>query len=299
MREERICGNGYYCRNVLWLMLHRLFELTLCAAVLGWPAAAQDARDIVLRSLEVDKHSEAIARQYTFIERSDQRILNSNGSLKKRTLRTHDLTLLEGSPYRRLIEKDDKPLPPDEEKKEQEKLRKSIEQRQKETEAQRARRIAGWERQRKKQRDLLTEIPDAYNLRLLPPEQLNGHDMYVIEAIPRPGYRPRLPDARFFQKIKGRIWISKDDYAWVKVEAEVLDTLSWGFVLARIQKGARMTFEQVRVNDEVWLPKSVTFRLGARVMLVSSIRAEVDLTFKNYRKFQSDSRITGYEPKSQ
>lgn len=82
----------------------------------------------------------------------------------------------------------------------------------------------------------------------------------------------------------------------MKVEAEALDSISIGLFLVRLQKGARLTIEQTRVNDEVWLPKRVTVALAARILLLKSFRAEVEATFMNYRKFQSESRLVGFEP---
>jgi hypothetical protein len=57
-----------------------------------------------------------------------------------------------------------------------------------------------------------------------------------------------------------------------------------------------MTFEQTRVNDEVWLPKRVAIALAARVLLLKTFRAEVEATYRDYRKFQSESRLAGFEP---
>jgi hypothetical protein len=54
-----------------------------------------------------------------------------------------------------------------------------------------------------------------------------------------------------------------------------------------------MTFEQRRVHDEVWLPSHAWMRLGARVALVKKLDAEVEVLWRDYRKFQTDSRITG------
>lgn len=266
--------------------------LAFCSAL----AFAQDAREIVLRSLEHDDRNDRIARNYTFLERNDARQLDGQGRLKKREVLTYDVTLLEGSPYRRLIARDDKPLPPAEERKEQEKLRKSIEQRQKETEAERARRVADWEKKRQEGRDFLREIPDAFNLRVVGDERVDDMDAWVIEATPRPSYRPKARMARILQKFKGKLWIDKRDSVWVKMEAEALDTVSYGLILARLQKGARLSVLQTHVNDEVWLPRTVEVTLSARVALVKTIRLAAEITFKDYRKFQAESRLLSFDP---
>ena len=270
----------------------RLFALIALSAALSF---AQDARQIVLRSLELDSRNERVARNYTFVVRNENREVDSQGRLQRRRVFTRDVTLLEGSPYQRLIARDDHPLSPAEERKEREKLRKSIEERRKETPDQRARRLADWEKKRREDHEPLLEIPDAFNLRIAGEERVDGKDAWIIDATPRPGFQPKSHLARIFPKFQGRLWIDKQDSVWVKVQAEALDNISFGLFLVRLQKGARMTFEQTRVNDEVWLPKRVTIALAARFLLLKNFRVEAEATYLNYRKFQSDSRLVGFE----
>ena len=273
--------------------------LALCVSISSLFAAqsAPDAREIVRRSIELDRKNEAIARNYTFLERQETRYLDRSGKPKKAPeIRTFDVTLLEGSPYRRLVARNDRPLAPREEQKEQEKLRKSIQQRRKETPAERERRIAEWERKQQHQRAPFQEIPDAFNLQLVGEETLHGRGVYVIAATPKPGYKPKLAGAAYFPKIKGKLWIDKQDNEWVKGEIETLDTISFGGILVRLAKGSRVTFEQARINDEVWLPKRIAADLSARVLLVAGARVEVEIAFSNYRKFQADSRLVTERP---
>jgi len=268
--------------------------LALCASIPCLLAAqsAPDAREIVRRSVELDRKNEAIARNYTFLERDETRMLDRSGKPKKAPeSRTFDVTLLEGSPYRRLVKRNDRPLPPEEERKEQEKLRKSIDERSKETPAERQNRIAEWDRKQQRQRAPFQEIPDAFDLRLAGEETLDGRGVYVIAATPKPGYKPKLASAAYFPKIKGKLWIDKRDNQWVKGEIETLDTISIGGILVRLAKGSRATFEATRVNDEVWLPKQITLDGSARLLLVVGARAQIDIAFSNYRKFQADSRL--------
>jgi len=71
----------------------------------------------------------------------------------------------------------------------------------------------------------------------------------------------------------------------------VIDNISWGWFLFRLAKGAHMSMEQVRVNDEVWLPRRLRVALSGRVGLVKRLNMEQDLTFRNFRKLQSDSKV--------
>ena len=113
----------------------------------------------------------------------------------------------------------------------------------------------------------------------------------MIEAEPKPGYRPVLSEAKVFTKVRSKIWIEKATYRWVKVDAEVLNTLSFGLGLVRVAPGGTVRFEQTRVNDEIWLPSHAVIRGDVRLALIRKLRAEIDINFRDYKKFQSDSRI--------
>jgi len=60
-------------------------------------------------------------------------------------------------------------------------------------------------------------------------------------------------------------------------------------VLARLHKGARLTFERRKVNGEVWLPAKANYSFNARVALVKMLRRDATLEFSNYRKFTVDT----------
>jgi hypothetical protein len=253
--------------------------------------SAQDVREIVKRSIDAEWSGVETARNYTYLEREETRELDGSGKVKNLEVHTYDVTLLEGSPYRRLVALNDQPLTEKEQKKEEEKLRQSNAGRSAETEAQKQQRIADWRRKQEKQREPLHEIPDAFDLRPLPDENLNGRAMWVIDATPKAGYKPKLKSAFFFPKVKMRFWIDRQDYQAVKAEMDTLDTISWGGILARLAKGDRLTFEKTRVNDEVWLPKALRISGSARVMLVKGYRGDIEISYSNYKKFSTESRV--------
>jgi hypothetical protein len=201
------------------------------------------------------------------------------------------VTLLEGSPYRRMVAKDDRPLPLKEQQKEEEKLRRSILERRKETPEQKERRIAEWTRRQEKHREPIREFPEAFDFKLNGEEALNGGVAYVIDATPKAGYKPKSQATAFFPKVKLRLWIDKRDYQWVRFDLETLDTISVGGVLLRMAKGSHLTVENARINQEVWLPKRAVVRGSVRIALVKMLRGEITFTFSEYKKFQAESRL--------
>jgi hypothetical protein len=256
-------------------------------------AAEPDALDIVRRSLAAETENAKLSTNYTFLQRTEEREFGSNGEIKSRRSRTHDVTMLSGSStLRRLIERDDKPLPPDELAREQELLQKSLEDRRHETEAQRSQRMAETEKRPGRSREMLKEVPDAFVFRLRGEETIGSRPAYVIDAMPRLGYRGKNAQARLFlPNMKATFWIDKGDFNWVRMEAEVIDNISYGWFLFRLAKGAHLKVERIRVNDEVWLPSHVNVVGSARLALVRKFNMEQEVTYRNYRKFQSDSEM--------
>src|SRR6266851_4034191 len=49
-----------------------------------------------------------------------------------------------------------------------------------------------------------------------------GKPAWVIEAQPKPGYRPKQSKAKVLEKVRAKIRVDQAEYQWVKVEAEAL-----------------------------------------------------------------------------
>lgn len=272
-------------------MILLLLLAASCAAAQTAPAG-DDAREIILRSIAYDQRDLEIAGNYTYVTETERRRLDSSGRIQSTEKETHDVLVLYGTPYRRLIAKDGKPLAADKERKEQEKLDKEAARRKRQTEKDPDKLVRELNKQMEEQKKMIQEVADAFHLSILGEEKVDGYDSWVIQAEPRPDYRPRSRSARQLPHFRGKLWISKDQYRWVKIEAEVVKTLSVGLMLARLQPGTQLALEQQRVQDELWMPRLVRVHANGRAALVVKFNVEVISTYRDYRKFQSDSRIS-------
>ena len=61
--------------------------------------------------------------------------------------------------------------------------------------------------------------------------------------------------------------------------------------MARIHKGSRIVIEQTRINDEVWLPQHINVKVDARLALLKDFNLEDDITYRDYKKFRTDTKI--------
>jgi len=147
------------------------------------------------------------------------------------------------------------------------------------------------EKEREDNRKFVTEVADAYNFRLVGTEWIGRREAWAIDAEPRPGFIPHMKEAKFLLKFHGRVWIDKADLQLAKMDVECLDTISFGLFLARFHKGSRLMLEQTRVNDEVWLPAHLAAKVDVRLGLVKNFDVNLEQTFRDYKNFQSSSRV--------
>jgi hypothetical protein len=250
--------------------------------------AQLDAREIIRRAVAADSRNWKIARNYAFSERVDLRRLDPRGHVDFEELKTYIVRPLEGSSYRLLAARDDRPLPANEEKLEQEKLARNIVERRSETDAQRTERVAAYERP-EWQRDAWRELPEAFDFRLGKDEELGGQKVFVIEATPRVGYQPRSHTARIFSHLQGKLWVGREDYQLVRAEVEVTVPISAGLFLIRVAKGSHAELEQTRVNGEVWLPHRMQAVVSARVGLLRVVRIEQEVSYSDCRVLPASS----------
>ncbi|MGD0569901.1 MAG: hypothetical protein ABSA78_15990 [Candidatus Sulfotelmatobacter sp.] len=246
-------------------------------------------RVVADKDIENDKR----LRDYTYVERDDERKLDGKGQVKSTEVRTYDVMELYGEQVQRLIEKDDKPLDAKDAAKEEEKIQKIIDKRKNESEGDRRKRKEKQEKDREEDRKFVREIADAYDFKLVGTELVGGREAWVIDGEPRPGFVPQMKESKFLPKFHGRVWIDKDDLQLAKMDVECLDTISWGLFLARFHKGSRLMMEQTRVNDEVWLPLHVTVKVDVRLALLKNFDVEVEQTYRDYKKFRATAKIVG------
>lgn len=271
-------------------ILHDLRVLALGLACSAALPAQVDAREIMRRSIAAEAGNWRIARNYAFLEREELRRLDAQGTVKVSEVRTYDVTLPEGTPYRQLVQRDDRSLPASEEKKERESLARSIAERRQETAAERAKRLTTYEGRPDWQREAWRELLDGFEFRLVGEERLDGHGAFVIEAIPRQEYQPRSRTARLFRSLKGRFWVDRQDYQIVKMEAEVIDTIWVGMFLVRVAKGSRATLQLACVGDRVWLPNRLQVFASARLGLLKALRIEQTVHYSRYTEITAGAR---------
>lgn len=248
--------------------------LAIFLPLLGSGEDSVDAHTIIERSVQANNVDWHQAPEYDYFE-TDR---DTQGT------KTYQVMMILGSPYERLVAINGKPLPPDKQRAEQEKLEQAIAARQKESPRQRAQRIAKYEKDRKRDHLLMDQLTEAFDFTLQGTQELGTREVYLLKATPRAGYQPPNSQAKVLTGMEGQLWIDTKTYQWVKVEATVVHPVSIAGFLARVDPGTRFELEKEPVAENVWLPKHFAMKANAKILLMFNHNQQEDDTYFDYRK---------------
>ncbi len=263
-----------------------------CLLVVGTPSAALfaqtsapekppiqatvlDARQIVVQSLAATERSWQARDHYTFMERDEDRRLDTLGHVKSENVDVTRMTLVNGIRFEQLTERNGQ-LPS---AAEQKKSDKDLEKLKHETPEEKAARLTKVQ----ENRSLLQDLLEAFDFYLIGEEIVGGRPAYVLQATPHAGYRPRGKYGKLFSKVEGKLWVDKQDFGWIRVDGEVTQSFSIGFLVARVLRGSHIIMDQTCVGDAVWVPKRVEMKASARILFLKSLDLERILTYSDYR----------------
>ena len=259
----------------------RSFAMLLTVGVaLG---AGPDAREIIRFSCQVNNRDWDALPKYSHRETDISSKVDANGKPKAKSSKTYEVLMVDGSPYQKLIALNGSPLSPQDQQKEEAKVKKEIARRQREPPAERASRIGRYRRERQDEHLLMNEMINAFTYKLNGEDQVDGHPVYVLDATPRPDYHPPNRKAKVLTGMKGRLWVEKQNYHWVKVEAEVTKPVNFDYFIAKVGPGTRFQFEQAPVDGNFWLPKRFIQTVNARILGIKSYRTREEETYSDYR----------------
>jgi len=160
-----------------------------------------------------------------------------------------------------------------------------------------ARQDRDWQRLRHDRAEVVDDIDVVYDITMIGRQSIEGHDTIAFSLTPKPTSNPGTREGEMMRRFSVRAWISETDHELVRLEAEAIDNLSLGFGMARLHKGAQLSFLRRKINDEVWLPAVTSYSGSARVGLLWTLRRTGSSEYSSYRKFTVGTSSSFSPPK--
>ena len=258
-------------------MIFALLTLLLSPGVYAF-GEGPDVQEIVRRLVQNNEMNWKMAPEYSFMERD---VHKGRGKMARHEFK---VLMIDGSPYHELIAIGGHPLMPKRAAAEQKKLEAETARRNHESPSDRRTRIAAYEREREQEHALMREMVNAFTFKMAGREQMNGRDCYVLDASPRPGYKPTSNETKVLTGMRGKMWIDTRDFQWVRVQASVFRPVRVALDIADVRPGTEFLLEQKPNDANVWLPSHFLTRVHATALLVWSKSYSEDETYFDYRK---------------
>jgi hypothetical protein len=250
------------------------------ASTASEPTAIPDA-GTMLREVEAhQKQLDKIRENYTFRAVQSTRQLDSSGNTKKVETEEHEVFFVNGHRVEKLVRKDGKDLTPDQARKEQDRVNKEVVKISQ----------PGYRDNTEKDDITVARLLQIVSFSRPRRVSLKGRDTIAFDFAGDEHAKTHGRDEDALKKVSGTVWIDEADREVSRMSATLDENYHVGFgLLASVAKGSNLVFDQALIRNEAWLPTAITLHLQARAFLVAGIRADVDIRFDQYKKFQTDA----------
>jgi hypothetical protein len=246
----------------------------LVATTSAFSIEKPSVQTIVERSVAAENADWAAQPGYNFMqtERDDDGPAN-----------TYRVMMILGSRYRELTAVNGQPLSQAAQAQQKQVLQQEIARRQRETPDQRAQRIAAYRKNRDQEHTMLLQMAKAFNFHEAGEQEIDGHKAWVLDATPRAGYQPPNQRAKVLTGMRGRLWIAKDGYHWLKVRAQVVQPVHFIGFLASVGPGTWFEMEKAPAGNGVWLPVHFAMNVQAKILGLFPHNSKEDDRFWDYK----------------
>jgi hypothetical protein len=246
------------------------------AAQIGNPAV--DPQKIVRDASWNELHSKAPGHSFRY----RQHKVDAKGSVVKEIVETKD------GDVARLMERDGKPLPAEEEQAEINRLNNLL-----------AHPEIQEHRHKKEQEDgargdeMVKMLPDAFLFTLAGTVAGPNGPCYRLKFRPNPAFTPPDHEGEVYHGMVGELWVDEAQLRLVKIDAHLISDVNFGWgVLGRLYKGGSILVENADVGLHHWETVHMKLRLQGKLLMMKSVDYS---TTEDFSDFQVQPQELGYQ----
>ena len=239
---------------------------------------APDPQKIVRDASWNELHSKSPGRSFSY----RQHKIEPKGSHLKAIVETSD------GDVARLLEKDGKPLPPDEERAEMDRLNYLL-----------AHPEVQEHRHKKEQEDsargdeMVRMLPDAFLFESDGMVEGPNGPCYRLKFKPNPAFTPPDREGEVYHGMVGELWIDQAQLRLVKIDAHLISDVNFGWgVLGRLFKGGSILVENADVGLHHWETVHMKLQLRAKILMMKN---EDFSTTEDFSDFQVQPQELNYQ----
>jgi hypothetical protein len=184
----------------------------------------------------------------------------------------------------RLILRDGKPLTPEQDKAERQRLNDMLA-----SPAAYAKHVKNTESEKSMADKLIPLMPDAMINTYTPGQPQSGRNggapEIVLDYKPNPKFIPPSTQAQALTGLQGRVWIDAKTHYVVRMEGTIFRPVNFGWgMLAHIYPGGKVEMNQTSVGDNRWIFTDFSMELSVRALMVKKLDIHSSAKTSNYQK---------------
>jgi hypothetical protein len=239
---------------------------------------ALDPQKIVRDASWNELHAKSPGRSFSY----RQHKVDPKGSVVKEIFETKD------GDVARLIEKDGKPLPPEDEQAEIDRLNHLLEH----PEVQE-------HRHKKEQEDsargdeMVRMLPDAFLFTYKGMVDGPNGPCYRLEFRPDPAFTPPDREGEVYHGMVGELWVDQAQLRLAKIDAHLISDVNFGWgVLGRLYKGGSILVQNSDVGLNHWETIHMKLQLQGKLLMMKSVDYS---TTEDFSDFKVQPQELGYQ----
>jgi hypothetical protein len=239
---------------------------------------AVDPQKIVRDASWNELHAKSPGRSFRYLQHK----VDLKGSVVKEIVETKD------GDVARLIEKDGKPLPPEERQAEDDRLNQLLEH----PEVQE-------HRHKKEQEDssrgdeMVRMLPDAFLFTYEGMVQAPSGPCYRLSFKPNPAFTPPDREGEVYHGMVGELWVDQAQLRLAKIDAHLISDVNFGWgVLGRLYKGGSILVQNSDVGLHHWETVHMKLQLQGKLLMMKSVDYS---TTEDFSDFQVQPQELGYQ----
>ena len=146
-----------------------------------------------------------------------------------------------------------------------------------------ARRHKNEERDRAQINRMMAMLPDAFLYKVVALAPCATGECYRMTYTPNPGWTPPDMEAKVLRGIAGEVLIDTKQERLVRLEANFIQDVDFGLVLAKMNKGGHVVMQQSDVGNGLWELTGMTTNLSVKILLVKRLNLQVTEEMSDFR----------------
>jgi hypothetical protein len=247
--------------------------------------ALQDAANTSLPS--ISPHAlvaEAAANELVALHHKGSYLRYRMETVNERGVQVRDVIESKDGTVARLLLKDGKPLTPEQDKAERQRLEDMIA-----SPAAYAKHVKNGESEKSMADKLVPLMADAMINTYTPGQPQSGRNggapEIVLDYKPNPKFVPPNTQAQALTGLQGRVWIDAKTHYVVRMEGTIFRPVNFGWgVLAHVYPGGKVVMNQTNVGDSRWIFTDFSMELSVRALMVKKLDIHSSAKTSNYQK---------------